>query len=103
MKSLIAISYVEADVRSTAGPVQLPSVAWRTAPVTRLPDDATTSYVKQRPDTCGKRPFAAGIAETPFSRNCLSSAPLTCTVTTTLPNGSTASTWPRVIGYGGGV
>src|SRR5215216_3492584 len=32
-----------------------------------------------------------------------SSAPLTCKVTTILPNGSTASTCPRVIRYGGGV
>jgi hypothetical protein len=51
-------------------------------------------YVKQSPDTCGKRPFAAGIDETPFSSIVFNSAPLTNRVTTTLPNGSTASTWP---------
>ncbi len=61
------------------------------------------SYVKHRPDTCGKRPFAAGICETPFSSIVFSSAPLTSSVTTKFPNGSTASTWPRVIGNGGGV
>ena len=59
--------------------------------------------MKQRPETCGKRPLAAGIDETPFSRNVFSSAPLMVTVKTTLPNGRTARTWPRVIGYGGGV
>ena len=59
--------------------------------------------MKQRPDTCGNRPFTAGIAETPFSSIVFSSAPLTGSVTTMLPNGSTPSTWPRVIGYGGGV
>ena len=59
--------------------------------------------MKHRPETCGKRPLAAGIEETPFSRKVFSSAPLMLTVNTTLPNGSTASTWPRVIGYGGGV
>ncbi len=31
-----------------------------------------------------------------------SSAPFTVIVTTMFPNGSTASDWPRVIGYGGG-
>src|SRR4051812_31341886 len=31
------------------------------------------------------------------------SAPFTCSVTATLPNGSTVSTCSRLIGYGGGV
>lgn len=44
-----------------------------------------------------------GIADTPFSRYVFSSAPLMLTVNATLPNGSTPSTEPRVIGYGGGV
>ena len=33
----------------------------------------------------------------------MSSVPLMSTVATRFPNGSTPSTWPRVIGYGGGV
>src|SRR6266545_6741582 len=61
------------------------------------------SYVKQSPETCGKRPSTAGIRETPFSSIVFSSAPLTVNVTTTFPNGSTVSTWPRVMGKGGGV
>src|SRR5262245_31493278 len=60
------------------------------------------SYVKQRPDTCGKRPSTAGIRETPFSSIVFSSAPLTDIVTTMFPNGSTPSDWPRVITHGGG-
>jgi hypothetical protein len=40
---------------------------------------------------------------TPVSRKSFSSAPFTVTVDTTFPNGSTASTWPRVIFHGGGV
>src|SRR5712691_4532100 len=60
------------------------------------------SYVKQRPDTCGSRPATAGICETPFSSIVFSSAPFTVSVTTTFQNGRTVSTWPRVIGYGGG-
>src|SRR5918995_5465997 len=89
----------------TAPPVQLPSAAWRTMPpgATRLPTGAVISYVKQRPETCGKRPLAPGMADTPFSRNASISAPLTEVVETTFPNGSTASTWPRVIRNGGGV
>ena len=81
----------------------------RTAPVTRLSDGASTLYVKHSPDTCGNRPCADGapfpptLAETPFSSICLSSAPLTDSVTTMLPNGSTASDWPRVIRNGGDV
>src|SRR6185312_11322577 len=51
----------------------------------------------------GKRPCAAGIRETPFSRYVFNSAPLIVTVKTTFPNGSTENTVPRVIGYGGGV
>src|SRR3970040_2388065 len=102
MKSFSAILYVDADVRPTAGPVQVPFDACRTAPVTLLPAAAVISYVKQSPDTCGKRPFAAGISDTPFSSIVLSSAPFTCSVTTTFPNGSTVSTWPRAIGHGGG-
>ena len=50
------------------------------------------SYVKQSPETCGKRPLAAGIWETPFSSIVFSSAPFTVNVTTMFPNGSTAST-----------
>ena len=61
------------------------------------------SYVNQRPDTCANRPFAAGIEDTPFSRYVFSSAPVMLTVNATLPNGSTPSTEPRVIGYAGGV
>ena len=100
MKSLSAIIYVDAAVRSIAAPVQLPLEAWRTAPVTRLPTGALISYVKQKPDTCGKRPSIPGIFETPFSSIVFSSAPFTCKVVTTLPNGSTASTCPREMGYG---
>jgi hypothetical protein len=59
--------------------------------------------VKHRPDTWGNRPSTAGIRETPFSSIVFSSAPLTCSVTTILPNGSTPNAEPRVIGYGGGV
>src|SRR5262245_60770569 len=55
------------------------------------------------PDTCGKRPWAAGISDTPFSSIVFNSAPLTFRVTTILPNGNTASTLPREIMYGGGV
>src|SRR5215208_2373406 len=58
---------------------------------------------KQRPDTCGNLPLAPGIELTPFSSIVFSSAPFTSSVATTLPNGSTASTCPRVIWYGGGV
>ena len=76
MKSFWTIRYVEPAVRSTAGPVQVPFAACRTTLVTRLPTAAVISYRKQRPDTCGKRPFALGIAETPFSRYVFSSAPL---------------------------
>src|SRR5918995_1580565 len=103
MKSLMARVYDDVAVRSTAGPVHAPVAVCRFTVSTRLPTAAATSYVKQRPETCGNRPFAPGIAETPFSRNDLSSAPLTLTVFTTFPNGSTAFTWPRVIGNGGGV
>ncbi len=60
-------------------------------------------YVKQSPETCAKRPFAAGIDDTPFSSIVFSSAPFTDIVTTMFPNGSTAKFWPRVIGNGGGV
>ena len=83
--------------------MQVPSAAWRTAPVTRLPAGAEMSYVKQRPETCGKRPLAPGMTETPFSSIVFSSAPLTESVTTMLPKGSTENTEPRVIGNGGGV
>ena len=41
--------------------------------------------------------------DTPFSSIVFSSAPLTLSVTTMFPNGSTVSDWPRVIGNGGGV
>src|SRR3954470_21789356 len=61
------------------------------------------SYVKHRPETCGNRPWAEGIRKTPFSSIDLSSAPVTVAVTTMFPKGSTPSTWPREIGYGGGV
>src|SRR5262245_30158948 len=61
------------------------------------------SYVKHSPDTCGNRPSTAGMRDTPFSSMDFSSAPLTDSVTTMFPNGSTASDWPRVIGNGGGV
>src|SRR5512143_1087053 len=43
------------------------------------------------------------MSDTPFSSIVFSSAPLTLSVTTTLPNGNTVNTWPREIGYGGGV
>src|SRR5215211_3171487 len=103
MKSFSAILYVEAAVRSTAAPVQLPSAACRTTPLTRLPAAASMLNEKQRPDTCGNLPLAPGIELTPFSSIVFSSAPFTSSVATTLPNGSTASTCPRVIWYGGGV
>src|SRR5919106_3951448 len=99
MNSFVARVYVLPG--STASVEQLPVAVWRTMLVTRLPAGRLTSYVKQRPDTCGKRPLAPGIAETPFSRNDLTSAPLTISVTDTFPNGSTPSTEPRVIGNGG--
>ena len=83
--------------------MQVPSAACRTAPVTRLLTAASMLYVKHRPETCGKRPLAPGIEETPFSSIAFSSAPLISTVATTLPNGRTARIWPRVIWYGGGV
>src|SRR6266850_1925895 len=70
--------------------------------VTRLPAGALTSYVKQSPDTCGKRPSTPGIREIPFSRNAFTSAPVTVNVTDTFPNGSTPRTDPRVTGNGGG-
>src|ERR671918_668420 len=88
---------------TTGAPVQLPSAAWPTMLLTRLPAGAVISYVKHRPDTCGNRPLAAGIVETPFSRNALISVPVTVPVTETFWNGSTPSTEPRVIGKGGGV
>jgi hypothetical protein len=50
------------------------------------------SYVKQRPETWGKRPLAPGMAETPFSNIVFNSAPLAANVTTTLPKGKTANT-----------
>src|SRR6266540_42130 len=103
MKSFSASVYVDPTVRSTAAPVHDPSTAWRTAPVTRLPAGAEMSYVKHIPETSGKRPATAGIVETPFSSIVLSSAPVSWRVTTTLPNGRTVRTWPRLIGYGGGV
>src|SRR5262245_37799605 len=101
MKSFSAILYVEAAVRSTPAPLQLPSAAWRTTLVTRLPTGSAISYVKQRPDTCGKRPIAAGMPDTPFSRYVFNSAPEMLTVNTRFPNGSTARFCPRVIRYGG--
>ena len=101
MKSLMAILYEAPAVRSTGVAEHVPSGLAMTAPVTRLFAAAAMSYVKHRPDTCGNRPFAPGICDTPFSRNALSSAPLIVTVATTLPNGSTASTWPRVMRNGG--
>src|SRR5207249_2602366 len=90
-------------VRSTAGPLQLSSAACRTADSTRDPAGAEMSYVKHRPLTSGNRPATPGICETPFSSMVLSSEPFTVSVVTTLPNGSTVSTWPREIRYGGGV
>src|SRR5262245_52493078 len=60
-------------------------------------------YVKHRPDTCGNRPLALGIEETPFSSMAFNVVPETPAVTTVLPNGSTVNTWPFVIGNGGGV
>src|SRR5918996_4167518 len=103
MKSLMAILYEVPAVRSTGVVPQVPSALATTAPVTRLPAAAPMLYVKHRPETCANRPLAPGICETPFSRNALSWAPVIVTVDTTLPNGSTASTWPRVIRNGGGV
>src|SRR6266511_1920931 len=104
MKSFSANVYVDPAVRSIAAPVHDPSAACRAAPVTRLPAGAEMSYVKHRPETSGKRPLTAGIAETPFSSIALSSAPVRSSrVTTMFPNGRTVRTWPRVIGYGGGV
>src|SRR5918999_1403413 len=82
MKSFVAISYVVAAVRSTGVAVQFPAASVRTADVTRPPAGSAMSYVKQRPETCGKRPFTLSVA-------------------TTFPNGSTVSTWPRVIRNGG--
>jgi hypothetical protein len=38
------------------------------------------------------------MAETPFSSIVFSSVPLMVSVTATLPNGSTDSAWPRVMG-----
>src|SRR5213596_4044390 len=103
MKSFSAILYDDAAVRSTGVAVQLPEASAVTADVTRLPAGAEMSYVKQRPETCGKRPATPGICDTPFSSIVFSSAPLTVNVTTMFPNGSSVSTWPRVIGKGGGV
>src|SRR5438034_10754445 len=103
MKSFSAILYEDAAVRSIGAPVQLPAAAWRTALRTRLLTGFEMSYVKQSPDTCGNRPATAGIIDTPFSSIDFSSAPLTVNVTTMFPNGSSVSTWPRVIGKGGGV
>ena len=102
-KSLVATVYEEAEVRSTAGPVHVPSTAWRTTETRREPAAASMLYETQRPDTCGKRPSRAGIRETPFSSIALSFAPSTVATTLMLPNGSTVFTWPRVMGYGGGV
>src|SRR5262245_53188109 len=102
MKSLSAIVY-EPAARSTTAPVHAPFAACRTAPVTRLPAAAVMSYVKQSPDTCGKRPSAFGIRETPFSSICLSWGPVTVALTAKLPNGRTEITCPIVIGNGGGV
>src|SRR5687767_4874227 len=99
MKSFSAILYVAAAVRLTGMAEQVPSGLANTALVTLLPAGAVISYVKHSPETCGKRPSTAGIAETPFSSTVLSSAPLTSSVTTTFPNGSTVRTWPRVIAY----
>src|SRR5262245_39157548 len=104
MKSFSAILYgPPAAVRLTGVAVQLPALSASTAPVTRLPAGAAMSYVKQSPDTCGKRPSTAGIRETPFSSIDFSSSPFTESVTTMFPNGSRVSDCPRVIGYGGGV
>src|SRR5204862_6325865 len=103
MKSFSAILYDDPAVRSTGVAVQLPEASAVTADVTRLPEGAEMSYVKQRPETCGKRPATPGICDTPVSSIVFSSAPLTVRVTTMFPNGSSVSTWPRVIGYGGGV
>src|SRR5262245_6886423 len=47
--------------------------------------------------------MAAGMPDTPFSRNVFNSAPEMLTVNTTLPNGSTPRFCPRVIRYGGAV
>src|SRR5687768_9632675 len=69
--------------------------------VTRLPTAASMLYVKQRPETCAKRPFAPGIDETPCSRNALTSAPVSVVVVLTFPKRSTARAPPRVIGNGG--
>src|SRR5712691_8772764 len=103
MKLFSAILYVDAAVRPTGVAVQFPLASATTAERTRLPAGSAMSYVKQRPETCGNRPAIAGICETPFSSIVFSSAPLTVSVSTMFPNGSTVSTWPRVIGYGGGV
>src|SRR2546427_11968678 len=103
MKSFSTILYDEPAVRSTAVAVQFPAASALTAERTRLPAGKAMSYVKQSPETCGKRPAIAGICETPFSRNCFSSEPVMVTVALTFPKGSTVRTWPRVIGYGGGV
>src|SRR5690242_20090319 len=104
MKSLsTSVKSGDDDVRAIGAPVHEAFAAWRTALSTRLPAGFEMSYVKQSPDTCGNRPCADGISETPFSRNVFSSAPpWIVNVNARLPNGSTASTWPREIGYGGG-
>src|ERR1044072_3473084 len=102
MKSFSAMLYVDPAVRSTVVDVHVPSAFATTAELARLRAGAAMSYVKQRPDTCGKRPSTAGIRETPFSSIVFSSAPFTPRVATMVPNGSTASDCPRVIGNGGG-
>src|SRR5215218_1735563 len=60
----------------------------------------STSNVKHSPETCPNRPLPfAGTAQTALSRQSFSSEPLIVRVADTFPNGSTPSTWPRVIGY----
>src|SRR5215218_7261872 len=103
VKSFVATVYVAAPEMSTGPPSQAPLAVCRFTSLTLLPTGDEMSYVKQSPDTCGKRPSAPGILETPFSSAAFSSRPVMVAVVTMLPNGSTASTCPRVISHGGGV
>ena len=65
--------------------------------MTRRPAGRLASASTISPETCGKRPLAAGSIESPFSIARRSAAPLISSVTARLPNGSSFKTSRRLI------
>ena len=88
MKSFSAISYVEADVRSIGAPVHVPSFAWQALIAVSDRSFDVVGEAEAGHRGTGQAPPGAEIR----SRASSSAPPLTSSVTTMLPNGSTDST-----------